>query len=85
MASAGDAVVGVAYCRLFTEADHGHGYVDDQTPEVAVAVRDGWRGRGLGTRLLQDLAVAAREQGFARLTCVSTPITRHGDSTSAKA
>jgi ribosomal protein S18 acetylase RimI-like enzyme len=68
IASAGDAVVGVAYCRLFTEADHGHGYVDDETPEVAVAVRAGWRGTGLGTRLLQDLAVAASEQGFARLS-----------------
>lgn len=68
IASVGDTVVGVAYCRLFTEDEHGHGYVDDRTPEVAVAVRDGWRRTGLGTRLLQELAVAAREHGFARLS-----------------
>ena len=68
IARVGDTVVGVAYCRLFTEADHGHGYVDDRTPEVAIAVRDGWRGTGLGRRLLQDLAATARQHGFLRLS-----------------
>jgi GNAT superfamily N-acetyltransferase len=60
--------VGVAYCRLFTDDDHGHGYVDERTPEVAVAVRDGHRGRGLGARLLERLADLARGAGFERLS-----------------
>lgn len=68
IASTEDGVAGVAYCRLFTAEDHGHGYVDDETPEVAVAVREGWRGSGLGTALLNELAAAAREQGFAQLS-----------------
>ena len=61
-------VIGVAYCRLFTEDDHGHGYLDDATPEIAVAVRDGDRGRGIGRRLLAELARVARNAGFARLS-----------------
>jgi GNAT superfamily N-acetyltransferase len=61
-------LVGVAYCRLFTADDHGHGYLDDETPEIAVAVRDGYRGRGLGERLLIELAQVARGAGFARLS-----------------
>jgi ribosomal protein S18 acetylase RimI-like enzyme len=68
IATAEDEVVGMAYCRLFTEDDHGHGYVDEQTPEVAVAVRAGHRGRGLGGRLLTELADVARNAGFTRLS-----------------
>jgi ribosomal protein S18 acetylase RimI-like enzyme len=61
-------VVGVAYCRLFTDADHGHGYIDEAIPEVAVAVREGSRGGGLGARLLTALAEAADAAGFERLS-----------------
>jgi [ribosomal protein S18]-alanine N-acetyltransferase len=68
IATADDELVGVAYCRLFTTEDHGHGYVDDKTPELAVAVHEGWRGTGLGTCLMKELAEAAREQGFSRLS-----------------
>jgi GNAT superfamily N-acetyltransferase len=61
-------VVGVALCRLFTAEDHGHGYVDEETPEVAVAVAEGRRGRGIGARLLNGLADTARTAGFVRLS-----------------
>src|SRR4030065_1112540 len=53
------AVVGVAFCRLFTADDHGHGYVDDDTPEIAVAVAEGHRGDGLGRRPLDEVAAGA--------------------------
>lgn len=62
------AVVGVAYGRLFTDEDHGHGYVDEQTPEIAIAVHESERGRGIGTLLLHALAERAREAGLTRLS-----------------
>jgi GNAT superfamily N-acetyltransferase len=68
VAEAAGRVVGVAYCRLFTEADHGHGYVDEETPEVAVAVREENRGKGLGARLLSALADTAHAAGYERLS-----------------
>lgn len=59
---------GVAFCRLFTDHDHGHGYVDDATPELAVAVEAAHRGRGIGARLMHELADRVRSAGFARLS-----------------
>jgi ribosomal protein S18 acetylase RimI-like enzyme len=68
VAEADGAVVGVALCRLFTEADHGHGYVDDQTPELAVAVAEACRGRGVGARLMEELAEQVRAAGYEQLS-----------------
>lgn len=64
----GDEVVGGAMHRLFTEDDHGHGYIDESTPELGIAVWGGHRGRGLGGRLLDALEVAAAKNGFRALS-----------------
>jgi [ribosomal protein S18]-alanine N-acetyltransferase len=68
IAEAEDEVVGACSCRLFTAEDHGHGYVDDETPELAIAVWEGRRGEGIGTRLMGALEVAARDAGFTKLS-----------------
>ena len=67
-AELGGEVVGVALCRIFTEDDHGHGYVEEQTPELAVAVADERRDRGIGKQLLEALADAARAAGLTQLS-----------------
>jgi GNAT superfamily N-acetyltransferase len=68
LARLGGEVVGVAFCRLFTDEDHGYGYVDERTPELAVAVAESHRAHGIGTRLMLELAEAARAAGFTRLS-----------------
>lgn len=42
----------------------GYGYVDDGTPELAVALYPGYRGRGIGGRLLRALFAELRDRGF---------------------
>lgn len=52
--------VGAAWVRLLTGDRAGYGYVDDETPELAIAVGPGRRAGGLGTRLLDGVLDAAR-------------------------
>ena len=68
VAERNETSLGLAWYRFFTEADHGEGFVDEETPEVAVAVVDGRRGEGIGTTLMQAIHVRAREQGVRRIS-----------------
>lgn len=57
-------VVGVAWARLV----HGYGFVNKDVPELAIAVLPAWRGRGMGTRLLTELAGRAAAAGHPALS-----------------
>jgi GNAT superfamily N-acetyltransferase len=73
VAEAGEGPVGAVWYRFFTEAEHGDGYVDDETPELAIAVVEEWRGRGVGGALLRAIHDRARQQGLARVALSVDP------------
>jgi GNAT superfamily N-acetyltransferase len=47
--------VGAVWSRLFTGSERGYGYVDEQTPELSIAILPEYRGEGIGTKLLTRL------------------------------
>jgi GNAT superfamily N-acetyltransferase len=60
--------VGAAWCRCFTDREHSWGYLDDSTPELGIAVAEPFRGRGVGSALLDALIERARADGFGGLS-----------------
>ena len=60
--------VGAAWYRLFKRDEPGFGFIDEQTPEVSIAVVPSRRGQGFGGRLLAALIELAREQGYPALS-----------------
>jgi ribosomal protein S18 acetylase RimI-like enzyme len=60
--------VGAAWFRLFTDDNRGYGFVDEQTPELSIAIVPSKRGSGLGSELLDALLDRARADGYDAIT-----------------
>ncbi len=52
--------LGAAWLRQWPADNRGYGWVDDQTPELSLAVLPDHRGQGIGSRLLAHLLEQAR-------------------------
>jgi GNAT superfamily N-acetyltransferase len=55
--------VGASWLRVMSERDAGKPwFLDASTPELAIAVRPGLEGRGIGSAMLDELLMTAKER-----------------------
>ncbi len=62
VAEADGEVVGAAWTRIIP----AFGHIDGATPELAISMLPGWRGRGVGSRMMERLFGMLRERGYRR-------------------
>ena len=55
-------VIGAAWARIMD--DYGH--VDDETPSLAISLYKEYRGKGIGTKMLDRILGLLREKGYKR-------------------
>ena len=55
-------VIGAVWTRIMN--DYGH--VDDDTPSFAISLYKEYRGRGIGTRMMNEMLALLKEKGFER-------------------
>jgi ribosomal protein S18 acetylase RimI-like enzyme len=60
--------VGAAWYRLFQADNPGYGFIDEETPELSIAVVPSRRGSGLGSELLEALMERARADGYEAIS-----------------
>ena len=59
---------GAAWYRLFKADNPGYGFIDEETPELSIAVVPSKRGTGLGSELLDALMAKARAEGYSAIS-----------------
>ena len=57
-------IVGAVWVRILSGDVKGYGYIDDETPEFAISLFEGYRNRGLGTQLMNAMIKYIREKGY---------------------
>lgn len=60
--------VAAAWYRLFDNNNKGYGYINDDTPELSIAVLKEYRGQGIGIKLLRVLIEKAETDGYSSIS-----------------
>jgi len=68
IAAEGPNPVGAAWFRRFPESAPGYGFIDEQTPELTIAVVPSRRRHGVGQELLDALLARAQAEGVSALS-----------------
>ena len=61
-----DKIIGAVWTRILAGKVKGFGNIDDNTPEFAISLYKEYRGKGIGTQLMQSMLDLLREKGYTK-------------------
>jgi [ribosomal protein S18]-alanine N-acetyltransferase len=65
--------IGAVYVRLFDETNKTYGYVDNETPILGIAMLPEYRGKGIGSLLLEGIMKEAKASGYKKISLSVDP------------
>jgi len=67
LGSEGELIAAI-WGRRFVASEKGYGFIDEQTPEISMAVKSGFRGKGIGTKLIERISEEYQRLGYSVLS-----------------
>jgi Sortase and related acyltransferases len=61
-------IAGAVWVRTFQEERKGYGYIDGQTPELAIALFEESRNKGIGTQLMNRMIELLQIKGYPQVS-----------------
>ena len=68
VAEVDNQLIGAIWGRLLKDENKGFGYVDNNTPELSMAVKQEYRNQGIGTQLIRAIALEYKKIGVEYLS-----------------
>ncbi|MER2294755.1 MAG: GNAT family N-acetyltransferase [Desemzia incerta] len=65
--------IGAAWIRLLDQENAGYGFVDNNTPELGMAIESAYRGLGVGKDLLSRMMDFAEDLGYSAISLSVDP------------
>ncbi|MDN3956028.1 GNAT family N-acetyltransferase [Sporolactobacillus laevolacticus] len=69
----GNTPLGIVWLRLFDFTHKGYGFVDEKTPELSISVDKDYRGQGIGSALLREIEIKAKNFGYKSISLSVDP------------
>ncbi len=67
-AQKGKEIIGLIWGRLHTATNPGYGFISEEYPEIGMAVKPGYRKRGIGRQLLMEIESCYLREGVRAIS-----------------
>ncbi len=63
-----DELIGAIWGRTFSSHKAGYGFIDENTPEICMAVKEKFRNQGIGTKLIDEISKIYFSKGIKSIS-----------------